>query len=159
MTAILNSQDSGLIDHIGKVRTNGTGCGKGNCLEINGIVKPYILRMNLQDINTSFQIRTVNDNTAVKTSRTKKCRIQYLRTVGSCQDQKSLGSIKTIHLSKQLVQSLLTLVITSAVMGITALSNGINLINKYDTRCILLGFLKKVTDTGSTYANEHLHKF
>ena len=44
-------------------------------------------------------------------------------------------------------------------MGITALSNGINLINKYDTRRIFLGFLKKITDTGSTYANEHLHKF
>ena len=115
--------------------------------------------MNLQDIDTSLQIRTVNNNTTVKASRTKKRRIQYLRTVSRCQDQKSLGGIETIHLRKQLVQCLLTLVISTAVMGITALTDSIDLINKYNTRCILLSFLKKVADTGSTHTNKHLHKF
>ena len=159
MPAVLNCQDGCFINHICKVRTNSTGCGKGNGLEINGIVKTHVLGVNLQNINTAFQIRTVNDHTAVKTAWTKKCRVQNLRTVGCSQDQKTLGSIKSIHLCKQLVQSLLTLIIPAAVMRITAFTDGINLVNKHNTRSILLGFLEKITDTGCTYTYEHLHKF
>ena len=103
--------------------------------------------MYLQDIHPSFKIRSVNDHTSVKTSRTKKSRIKNLRSVGRSKDQKSLGCIKSIHLRKQLVQCLLTLIISAAIAGITAFTNGIDLIDKYDTRSILLGFLEKVTDT------------
>ena len=43
-------------------------------------------------------------------------------------------------------------------MGVTALTDGIDLIDKDDTRRILLRFLKQVTDTGCTYADKHFHK-
>ena len=103
--------------------------------------------MYLQDIHPSFKIRSVNDHTSVKTSRTEKSRIKNLRSVCRSKNQKSLGCIKAIHLRKQLVQCLLTLIISAAIAGITAFTNGIDLIDKYDTRSILLGFLEKVTDT------------
>ena len=103
--------------------------------------------MYLQDIHPSFKIRSVNDHTSVKTSRTEKSRIKNLRSVGRSKDQKSLGCIKAIHLRKQLVQCLLSLIISAAIAGITAFTNGIDLIDKYDARSILLGFLEKVTDT------------
>ena len=114
--------------------------------------------MYLQDIHTPLKIRPVNDHTSVKTSRAEKRRIKNFRSVGSSKDQKTLGSVKTVHLRKELVQCLLTLVISAAIAGITALTDGIDLINKYDTRCILLGFLKKVTDTGCPHTYKHLHK-
>ena len=115
--------------------------------------------MNLQDFHAPLQVRSVYNDTAVKTSRTEQCGIQYLRTVGCRKNQKTLGSIKSIHLSQKLVQRLLTLVISSAIAGITAFTYGIDLINKYNTGCILLGFFKQVADTGCTYTYKHLHKF
>ena len=114
--------------------------------------------MYLQDVHPSFKIRTVNNHTSVKTSRTEKGRVKNFRSVSCRKNQKSFGSIKTIHLRKQLVQCLLTFVISAAIAGITAFTDGIDLINKYDARCILLGFLKKIADTGCSHTHKHLHK-
>ena len=88
---------------------------------------------------------------SVKTSRTQKCRIQYFRTVGCRQDQKPLGSIKSIHLCKKLVQCLLTFIIATAIPAQSRLlTDGIDLINKHDTRCIFLGFFEQIPDSGSS---------
>ena len=46
-----------------------------------------------------------------------------------------------------LTVSLLALIIAAAIMRISALSDCINLINKNDTWCILLCFLKEIADT------------
>ena len=86
----LNSKDSSLVDHISQIRTHCPGSCKCNVLKINSLIQMYISCMNLQDLDSSLQIRSVHNDTSVKTSRTKKCRIKNLRTVGSSQDQKSL---------------------------------------------------------------------
>ena len=155
---VFNCKDCSLIDHICKIGTYCSGSCKCDVLEIYGLIQMYISGMYFQDLDSSFQIRTVNDHSSVKTSRSQKCRVKNLRTVGRCQDQKSLGSVKTIHLGKKLIQSLLTLIIAAAIMRITALTDCIDLIDKDDTRCVLLRFFKQVTDTGSTHADKHLHK-
>ena len=63
--------------------------------------------------------------------------VQNFRTVGCCQDQKTFGGIKTIHLCQQLVQCLFTLVVSAAITAVTALTDRIDLIDKNDTRCTL----------------------
>ena len=115
--------------------------------------------MNLEDFHTAFQIRSVYDNSPVKTSRSEKRRIKDLRTVGCCKDQKSLGCVKAVHFRKKLIQSLLSLVIAASIMRITAFSDCIDLINKYNTGGIFLCLLKKITDTGGAHAYKHFHKF
>ena len=114
--------------------------------------------MNLQNLNPSFQIRLVNDDTAVKSARTEQCLIQHLRTVGRSQNQNSLGGIKTIHLGQQLIQRLFPLIIAAVAAGIPALSDGINLIDEDDARRILLRLVEQVADTGRADTDEHLHK-
>src|SRR5699024_9734826 len=74
------------------------------------------------------------------------------------QDQKSLGSIESVHLRKELVQRLFSLVVPS-VMGITALADSVDLVDKNNTWGVFLGLFKKVPDTGRAHAHEHLHKF
>ena len=114
--------------------------------------------MDFEDFHTTLQIRTIHNDTAVKTSRTQECRVQYLRTVRRRQDQKSLGSIKSVHLCKKLIQCLFTFIISTAISGITTLTYGVNLINKYDTWCVFLGFLKQISNSGSSDTNKHLYK-
>ena len=99
-TTALNCKDCGLVDHICQIRSHCSGSCKCNVVKVNRFIQMYISGMYFQDLDSSFQIRAVNDYPSVKTSRTEKCRVKNFRTVGSCQDQKSLGSIKTIHLSK-----------------------------------------------------------
>ena len=59
--------------------------------------------MNLQNVLTTFEIRALHDDPAVKTARTQKGLIQHLRTVGCRQNDAGLIALKSIHLCKQLV--------------------------------------------------------
>ena len=158
LSSCLYCHDRCLIDHIGKIGTNGTACRKCDLIEINRIIHQHILGMNLQDIHTTFEIRLLDDDTAVKTSRTKKCFIKHLRTVGCTEDHKSLGAVKAIHLGEKLVQCLLTLIIAAAILAVTALTDRIDLVNKDNTRSHRLCLLEQITHTGSAHTDKHLHK-
>ena len=118
----------------------------------------YILGMDLQDIDTSLQIRFLNRDSAVKSARTQQRRIQNLRTVRRRQDQQTLGSVESIHLGEQLVECLLTLVVSAVAAGVPALSDRIDLIDENDTRSVFLGFVKQIPDTARADADEHFHK-
>ena len=113
--------------------------------------------MYLEDINSSFQIRLVNDDPTIKTSRTKQRRIQDLRTVRSCKKQQPFICIESIHFRKKLIQRLLTLIV-SAELAVPALTDCIDLIDEDDTRSHLLSLFEKVSHSGSTYTDIHLNK-
>ena len=115
--------------------------------------------MYFKDRDTALQVRSIHDDTSVETSRTKKCRIKNLRPVRCRQDQESFGRVKTVHLSKQLIQSLLSFIIPAKSAAVTCLSDCIDLIYEDDAGSIFLGFVKKIADTACTDADEHFHEF
>lgn len=65
---------------------------------------------------------------------------------------------ETIHLNQELVERLLSLVVTAAHAGTTLSGNRIDLIDKDNTRGIFLGFLKQIADTGCADTDEHFNK-
>ena len=158
--SVTDRTESCLIDNIGKLRTGGPDGRLGNFIKPDCVRNFDLLGMDLQDFLTPLKIRKLNRDPSVKTSRTKKCRVKGIRSVGSCQDHNTLGTVKTIHLCQKLVQCLFTLIVSAAHSGaVTFLADGIDLINKYNTWCFLLGLFKKITYLGSTHTNKHLHKF
>ncbi len=157
LTATFYGIDRCLINDICKIRTYCTGGSQSNLFQIYALIHTYILGMYLQSIYTSLQIRLVYDNSSVETTRTKKCLIQNLRSVSRRKDQDSLRRIKTIHLGKELVQGLLTLII-SAIAAVSALTDCIDLIDKDDTRCIFLCLTEEVSYSGCTNTDEHLYE-
>ena len=114
--------------------------------------------MNLQNCFTSCKIGKLNWYAAVKTSWTGKCRVKGFRAVGSCQNDNTVVAFETIHLCEQLVQCLLTLIV-AAYLAVTFFTDGINLINEYDTWGFLFRLLKKITNFGSTHTYKHFYKF
>ncbi len=158
LAPLLNRKDRGLVDHICQIRTHRAGRRQSDCVQIDGLIHADVLRVYLQRLNTPLQIRLIHHNPAVKTSRTQKRLIQHLRTVRRRQHDQSLGWLKSIHLREQLVQRLLTLIISSAKAGITALRHRVDLIDENNTRRVLFRFVKQVTHTGRTNADEHLYK-
>ena len=116
-----------------------------------------MLRVDLQDRNTAFEVRLVHDDAAVQTAGTAERRVQDLRTVGRRQDEHALRGIEAVHFGKQGVQSLLALVV-AAVAGIARLADCIDLIDENNAGRHLLGILEEGTDTGCTHADEHFHK-
>ena len=102
-SSVLDRKNRCLVDHICKIRTNGSRCRKCNAVEINRLIERYVLGMYFQDFHTAFQVRSFYDNPAVKTARTQQRRVKHLRAVCRRKDQNTLGAVKSVHLGKELV--------------------------------------------------------
>ena len=62
------------------------------------------LEMHLEDFFPFLQIRKVYVNLAVETSCPEQSLVQYVCTVGGCENDDSGIGVKSIHLSKELIQ-------------------------------------------------------
>ena len=108
---------------------------------------------------TFVQVGQVYMYLTVETSGTKQRLIQYVYTVGRCQNDNTTVGTETVHLCQQLVQRVLTFIISTHCRILsTCTSHGINLINKDDTGSLFLCLLEQVADTGCTYTHEHFHE-
>ena len=114
--------------------------------------------MDHKDLFSALDIRASHTDFTVKSSRTEDRRIQNIHTVGRCHYDDSFIYSKTIHLYKKLVQRLLSLIVAAAHTGSSLTGYRIDLINKDDARCMTLALFKKISYTGSTDTNKHLHE-
>ena len=153
LAMILDRVDGGFVDHIGKVGSHGAAGRQSNFFKIDGLIHLDRFGVDLQNGDTALEVGTVNNDAAVKTAGTQKGLIQDLGTVGRADDQDTLGCLESVHLGKQLVQGLLTLLIASAVTGITAAADGVNFVDKNNAGCILISFFKKVSYTGRAHTD------
>ena len=67
--------------------------------------------MNLKDIFSAFKIRKLYRNSSVKTSGSCKSRIKRFRSVGSSKNHNTVVTFKSVHLCKELIESLLSFII------------------------------------------------
>lgn len=94
--------------------------------------------------------------TAVETTRTQQRRVQYVRAVGCGNDNDAVIHFKTVHLDQQLVESLLTLVMTTAHAGATMATDRVDFVNEDDAWRVFLGLLEHVANAARTNTHEHL---
>ena len=113
----------------------------------------------LEDFLTLLELRQFHVNLTVEAAGTHQRLVQDIGPVGGGQHNDTAVGAETVHLCKELVQSVLALVVgrETAVLG-TGTAHGVNFVNEYDAGGFLLGLTEEVTDAGRTYAHEHLHK-
>ena len=102
------SQQRPLVDQVGQIGTGETGSRLGNHFEIDVFSQRYLARMNLQDLETSFNIGARNNDLTVKTARTQQRRVEDIWTVGRRDQDNPFVRLESIHLDQQLVEGLLT---------------------------------------------------
>ena len=102
-SSVLDRKNRCLVDHICKIRTNGSRCRKCDAVEINRLIERYVLGVYFQDFHTAFQVRSFYDNPAVKTAWTQQRRVKNLRAVCGRKDQNTLGAVESVHLGEELV--------------------------------------------------------
>src|SRR3972149_11048194 len=100
--------------------------------------------MYLQYFNPAADIRPSNNDLPVKSARSKEGRVEDIGPVCGSDKNDSFRGFKSIHLNKELVKCLFTLVMSAAKTGAAKTSDCINFINEYYTWCILLSLIKKV---------------
>ena len=114
--------------------------------------------MDFEDFFSACHIRSSYDHIPVETSRTQDRRIQNIFPVCRRHNDNALVDAESIHLDKQLVQRLLTLVMSAAQTAASSSRHSVDLIDKDDTRRISLGILKQIADTRRADTDKHLHK-
>ncbi len=98
-------------------------------------------------------------NLPVKTACTHKGLIQNICPVCSGQYDNTTVGTKSVHLRKQLIQSVFPFVIGGKSGVLTSgTAYGINFINKNNTRGFFLGLAEEVPDPGCSHPHKHFNK-
>ena len=146
------------VHQVRQVSTREAGRATGNQHRLYSIGQRHFLHVHLEDLLTTDDVRQPDNDLAVKATWAEQRRVQYVRTVGGGNHDNAFVTLEAVHLYQQLVQCLLTLVVTAAHASATMAANGIDLVDEDDTGALLLGLLEHVTDTGGTHAHEHFHE-
>ncbi len=141
---IMSSSDKcRLITYIRNISTRKSRCLTRQERTIQIWIKFQLLQVNIEDLLSLLNIGQANINLTIKTSCAQQRLIQNIGTVRCRQDDNSSICLETIHLRKQLVECVFTLIITRETCILTACTtNRVDLVDKQDTWRLLLSLLK-----------------
>ena len=112
--------------------------------------------MDLEDLLTPPQVWQRHDDLAVEAARTQQRRIEHVGAVRRSDDDDALVALEAVHFDEQLVQGLLTLVMTTTEARATMATDGIDLVDEDDAGRVLLRLIEHVPDAGRADTDEHL---
>ncbi|MNF57794.1 hypothetical protein D3C84_393340 [compost metagenome] len=112
--------------------------------------------MYFEDLLTTTDIWQTNDNLTVETARTQQRWVEDVWAVGRSDNNDAIVHFEAVHLNQQLVEGLLTLIVTTTHAGATMATDGVDFVDKDDARSMLLGLLEHVANTAGTDTDEHL---
>ena len=147
-----------LVGDVCQVRSRRTRRLCCEFIEVYRVVSGLIFEMYFQDSLTVFSLRQTNGCAAVEATRTEKRRVENISTVSGRQDDDVCTGFKSIHFDEDLIECLLTLIVTTAHATTAFSSYCINFINKDDRRSVLFGFLEQIAHPARTNTDKHFHK-
>mmetsp|Transcript_254 Transcript_254/g.544 ORF Transcript_254/g.544 Transcript_254/m.544 type:complete len:310 (-) Transcript_254:755-1684(-) len=150
--------DGSLIHQVLKLSTGEAGSTTGNGFEVNIRLEWLASGVDAKDALTALEVGKVNSDLAVETARTEEGLIKDVNAVRGGNGNDAGVAVESIHLDKDLVDGLLTLVVTTGETGTTLTTDGINLINENDAGGVLLRLTEDITDTGGTDTDKHLNE-
>ena len=151
-------QQRRLIEQVLEICT-GEACGRlGNIRKLDVRIKLFVARMHLEDRLATLDVRCANIDLTVKAARTQQRIVQNILSVGRSDDNNALVRSEAVHLDKQLVERLLTLVVPAAETSAALAADCIDLIDEHNRRGIFLGLLKQVAHAGCAHTDIQLDK-
>src|SRR5690606_6893136 len=100
------------VTNVGDFGTRKAGCLGRKLLGVDLGSQFQWLQVHLEDLLPPHQVGFIDGNLPVEPSGTEQSRVQHVRPVGSRHDDNARVGTETVHFYQQLVQCILTLVIT-----------------------------------------------
>ncbi len=137
-------QQRALVDHVGEVSAGETGSPPGDDVEVDIRTERLAAGVYAQDSLAAGEVWLPYDDLPVEPARPQQRRVEDVGPVGGgYHDDAALG-VETIQFDEQLVQGLLTLVVTAAETGTTVTADGVDLVHEHDGRGVRLRLLEQV---------------
>ena len=114
--------------------------------------------MDAENLQAAGIVGTIYNHLAVKTTRAHQSCIQHIWAVGCSHNDDAGIALKTVHLSKQLVEGLLALIVTTAESGTTLAAYGVDFVNEDDAGSTFLGLLEQVAHATGAHTHKHLNE-
>ena len=114
--------------------------------------------MHFENLFSPTNVGQAHHHLTVESARSQQRGVQYIRPVGRGNHNHAVIEFKTVHLHKELVKGLLTLIVTATQARTAMAAHRIDLIDKDDTGRLFFGLLEHVANPRRTYAHEHLDK-
>ena len=156
--ATASGEQCGFVDKVHQVSTRKARRAARDGFRIDVFGKRHLTHVDFQNALAANDIRIRHSDLTVEPAGTQQSRVKHVRTVGRGDDDDTFVGLKAVHLDEQLVQRLLTLVITAAKAGAAMAADRVNLIDEDDARSVLLGLFEHVAHAACADADEHLDK-
>ena len=123
------------------------------------VIELQVAHVDFENLLTPYNIRQLDVNLSVETARTKQGLVQNVGAVGGSQHDDTRIGAETVHLGKQLVQRAFALVVATRDGTLaTGTTDGINLVDEDNARCLRLGVVEQIADARGTHADKHFHE-
>ena len=149
-------QQRGLIEQVLKVCAGEAGGRLGDIRELDVRIKLLVARMHLEDRLAALDIRRADIDLTVKAARTQQRIVQNILAVGRGDDDDALVRAEAVHLDQQLIERLLALVVPAAEACAALTADRVDLVDKHNSRRVLLCLLEQVAHTGCAHADIQL---
>ena len=156
LAAAACSQQSGLVDKVLEVsacKARGALCDDPQ-RDIRG--EGLVLGVDLEYFLTAFDVGQADVDLTVEAARTEQGLVQNVGAVGGGHNDDAVVGLEAIHLHQQLVQRLLTFIVTAAEAGTALTAHCVDLINEDDAGHRLFCLVEEVAHAGCAHADVHL---
>jgi len=125
----------GLVREVGQVRPGHARGGAGDLLEVDVGGERDVAGVHLEDLGAAVLVGRIHEDRAVEPAGSQQRRVEHVRAVGGGQHDHALGAGEAVHLGEDLVERLLTLVVTADGLGAGAgAADGVDLVDEDDGR-------------------------
>ncbi len=112
--------------------------------------------MHGEDLRAALEVGSIHPDLAVEAARAQQGGVQDVGAVGGRDEDHVRLDVEAIHLDQQLVEGLLTLVVTAAHAGAAVAADRVDLVDEDDGRRVLLRLLEQVAHAARADTDEHL---
>mmetsp|Transcript_8259 Transcript_8259/g.16557 ORF Transcript_8259/g.16557 Transcript_8259/m.16557 type:complete len:200 (+) Transcript_8259:681-1280(+) len=152
-------ENSSFVHEVGKISSCETWGSACHFVKVNIFCQRLSCRVHLQNRHTALNIWTIDSHLTIKSPWAKQGGIQDIWSVCGSKHNDTCVAFKSVHLCQQLIDGLLSLIITSSHSSTTLSSYGIDLIDENDAWRLGLGLFEQVTDTGCSHTHKQLYEF
>src|SRR5204862_4609698 len=110
--------------------------------------------VNPQDLLASGKVRGVDQHLPVETTGSEQRRVEILKPVRGAHHDDLVALLEAVELDEELVQGLVLFAV-EAMTG-TRRTDGVELVDEHDRRCVASRLLEQLPDPRSPEAGEHL---
>ena len=139
-------EQRGLVHEIGEVGAGESRRAPGENAEVDRSGERLVLGVDGEDLLASLEVGAVDDDLAVEAARAQERGVEDVGTVGGGDEDHAGLDVEAVHLDEQLIEGLLSLVVSTAETGAAMAADGVDLVHEDDGRCRGFRLLEQVAD-------------